>query len=478
MRRFITLGCILTIGLCLCAQSLEERYRSFQQQAQKQYTNFREQANAEYADFLRAAWEYYKQSPAIPHPEEDQVPPVVYDNRGEQREQEIKGDIVPQPNPTPTPQPVSPVIENDDESHVIRITLWGTPFAFRAPKNKSVSLPNIEAWTLAAAWEELATEDYNNLMYDCLAARDNHKLCDWAYLTLLKQLAETLYGQSNAAVLLQAFIYANSGYQMRLAVTENGRLHILIGTEYTFYDRGYYELEGRKFFPVDDLNEGIAICTGAYENEKPLSLLIANEQHFVSAPITMPKRQAQSGLTVTCSINKNLMNFYNSYPTGHYGEDFGTRWATYANSPMDESIRKELYPQLMSAIRGVPEAQAVNLLLNWVQTAFEYEYDDKVWGEDRAFFPAESLHYPYCDCEDRSILFSRIIRDLLKLDVVLLYYPGHLATAVAFHQEIKGDYLIINGRKFIICDPTYIGAPIGATMPDMDNKTAKIIPLQ
>ena len=33
-------------------------------------------------------------------------------------------------------------------------------------------------------------------------------------------------------------------------------------------------------------------------------------------------------------------------------------------------------------------------------------------------------------------------------------------------------------RKFTIRDPTYIGAPIGATMPGMDNQTAKIIPLQ
>ena len=33
----------------------------------------------------------------------------------------------------------------------------------------------------------------------------------------------------------------------------------------------------------------------------------------------------------------------------------------------------------------------------------------------------------------------------------------------------------MNGKCYTICDPTYIGAPIGATMPDMDNKTAKII---
>ena len=132
----------------------------------------------------------------------------------------------------------------------------------------------------------------------------------------------------------------------------------------------------------------------------------------------------------------------------------------------------------MEGVRGVPEAQAVNKLLNWVQTAFEYEYDDKVWGQDRAFFPTESLYYPYCDCEDRSILFSRIVRDLLNIDVVLLYYPGHLATAVKLNQVVNGDYLIVDGQKYIVCDPTYIGAPMGRTMPGMDNNSAKVIALK
>ena len=116
--------------------------------------------------------------------------------------------------------------------------------------------------------------------------------------------------------------------------------------------------------------------------------------------------------------------------------------------------------------------------MNWVQTAFEYEYDDKVWGGDRAFFAEESLFYPYCDCEDRSILLSRLVRDLLGLRCILVFYPGHLAMAVHFTDDLKGDYIMLNGEKFIVCDPTYIGAPVGLTMPKMDNQTAKVILLE
>lgn len=76
----------------------------------------------------------------------------------------------------------------------------------------------------------------------------------------------------------------------------------------------------------------------------------------------------------------------------------------YANTPMSEDVKRQIYPDLKAAINGCDQLTAVNKLLNFVQTGFEYEYDDKVWGDDRAFFAEESLYYPYCDCEDRSIL--------------------------------------------------------------------------
>src|SRR5574344_2037861 len=118
------------------------------------------------------------------------------------------------------------------------------------------------------------------------------------------------------------------------------------------------------------------------------------------------------------------------------------------------------------------------MLLKYVQTGFVYEYDDKVWGEDRAFFAEETLYYPYCDCEDRAILFTRLVRNLVGLKCALVYYPGHLAAAVHFTDSVNGDYLQVNGERFTIADPTYINAPVGRTMPKMMNRSATAILLQ
>ena len=54
----------------------------------------------------------------------------------------------------------------------------------------------------------------------------------------------------------------------------------------------------------------------------------------------------------------------------------------------------------------------------------------------------------------------------------------HLAAAVCFTDSVSGDYIQLNGRKYIVSDPTYIGAPVGLTMPNMDNQLAKVILLQ
>ena len=182
-------------------------------------------------------------------------------------------------------------------------------------------------------------------------------------------------------------------------------------------------------------------------------------------------------VSVSTASNMNLIAFFDEYPLAFVNNDMKTKWRFYANVPASHNMRETIYPVLRRAVAGKTQLQAADILLNFVQTAFEYEYDEKVWGGDRSFFADESIYYPYCDCEDRSILFSRLVRDILGLDVVLIYYPGHLASAVNFTENVKGDYIIYCNSRYVVCDPTYINAPVGMTMPDMDNSSAFVVVL-
>ncbi len=167
-----------------------------------------------------------------------------------------------------------------------------------------------------------------------------------------------------------------------------------------------------------------------------------------------------------------------------------TRWANYANTPLEKGITSQLYPAMREKLEGRSKLDAVQQLLWWVQgtldikrenpnqNCFLYAYDEDVWGADRALFGEECLFYPYCDCEDRAILLSHLVRDLVGLDVVLVYYPGHLAMAVHFPEDVPGDYINVNGRKFVVCDPTYIGSDVGETMPMVKGKGVNVILLK
>jgi hypothetical protein len=107
--------------------------------------------------------------------------------------------------------------------------------------------------------------------------------------------------------------------------------------------------------------------------------------------------------------------------------------------------------------------------------AFEYKTDDEQYGYEKWNFCEENLYYPYNDCEDRAFLFSRLVRELLHLEVVLLQYSDHFSTAVHFTTPVSGSYFTIDGKKFIVCDPTYIGAMIGMNPEKYKHETAEII---
>lgn len=470
-----------------------QEYNKFKQKAQQDYEDFRQQCNAKYAEFLKTAWCSYEQGPVIPKPKDEKRPPVIMSK--EDREKAVVpkpvtiDDVLSPVQKEPQPVPISPIHENHAaEESVLKFTFFGTEGCVRIPHvipiEVSILDTQLSGKTMAKAWEVLSDGSFDNLIRDCLALRIKHKLCDWAYILMLRELTEAQFkGRCNAATMMTAWIYCQSGYQMRLALSQS-KLYLLIGSEHHIYDWPYFTIDTKYFYPFlhkeEQIEQRLSICGASLPKEQPLSLYINEPQLLTSKAskervIKSPEPQSTRA---TAIVNENLIGFYNTYPTSMIGDDVCTRWAMYANTPMEEDVKRLLYPQLRKSVQGKSQLDAANILLNWVQTGFVYEYDDKVWGGDRAFFAEETLYYPYCDCEDRSILFTRLIRDLLHLDCILVYYPGHLAAAVCFTEVVNGDYIDIGNRHFVITDPTYIGAPVGLTMPDMNNKTAKVILLE
>lgn len=455
-------------------------YENFKKEARADYNDFRQKANVSYAKFVKRAWEQFHALPAIPKPKDETVPPVFLTDEDKDKPIESSpvqiDDVVTPPTPEPQPVPIAPIKEQPMADRNVEFTYCGTACSIRFTNDGDFRLDGTDNEALAKAWVELSNGKYDNMLSDCLDLRAKLHLCDWAYLNMLMTFAEKYAGKGNLAIMLAAFAYCQSGYKMRIGRAD-GRLFLLFASKHVIYEMPYYEINGEKYYPLNcDVNQ-MEVCGASLPNEKPLSLYIPQRQ--LLSINKMPERtltaERYEDMVFKISINKNIIDFYNTYPTSEVDDNVMTRWAIYANTLIEKNVAENLYPKMKERISGLSQQAAVNKILNWVQTAFVYEYDDKVWGGDRAFFPEETLYYPYCDCEDRSILFTRLVRDLLGLKCILVYYPGHLAAAVCFTDSVSGDYIMLDGDRFTICDPTYIGAPVGLTMPDMDNQRAKVI---
>lgn len=479
------------MGLAQDKESFEEFRNSirqgFQQERQGMYDrmqNFRDSINMEYAKFLRDAWSDADRQPprpivAPPKPVEP-TPYVPIDDDKPKPEPVVVKPVIEKPvTVPPRPEPVAPVkpVTPVPTVDTFEFPFYGLICRVRMPREAKIELRGADAAAVANGWEKLAKASTDGALYDLLEIRDKNNLSDWAYLQLINELANKYALNENGAALLAGFLFANSGYKIRFGADSAGSLHLMFGSYHAINNRIYFVIDGMDFYSYKDPSGSLRVSTGSFPGEKPLSLIISREQNLgysLSDPRPV-KSKRYADMEANSTVPLKLIEFYNTYPRSHFGGNFVTCWATYAMNPLPGKTRDAIYPTLRKAIAGMSEKDAANRLINWVQTGFVYGYDDEVWGGDRPFFAEETLYYPFSDCEDRSILYSRLVRDLLGLKVALIYYPGHLATAVRFNESIEGDCITIDGEKFLICDPTYVGAPIGEQMPKMRGVEIKAI---
>lgn len=493
MRRFQIFGLICVLSVTLHAQNtFQEAFDEFSRNASVEFANFRDKCNSEYAAFLEASWKSFNACEAVPEPREEQIPPVIYEKLEPDPEPVVEiepepvidrerpiVEVVPSVEPVPQPQPVEPINETPVVvTDKFEFSYLDLRLSVRAGNELKYQLPSVKVEDISKGWKKLSAHDYDNLIVDCLSIRDRYALCDWAYLQMLKSFTVSFLGNGDSATLLTAYLYAQSGYKVRLG-TSYGHLYLLYGTKYVIYGKSYYQLDGSNFFVLDGELDKMEIADCAYPGEKDMSLAILKEQML--GENYSDSRHFESNrykISADCSVNCSLLKFYDEYPTAEINDNPLSRWAVYAETPVSHSVREKLYPALRDTIRGKSIPAAVDMLLDFVQSSLVYGYDNEIWGGDRAFFAEETLFYPYCDCEDRSILFSHLVRDLLGLDVLLVYYPGHLATAVHFNESVNGDNVVVAQKKYTICDPTYIGAPVGESMPDLDDSHVRVILLR
>ena len=376
--------------------------------------------------------------------------------------------VKPQPKPKAKPAIQSSLQKEFYPS--VAINYCNTKRYIDASMKGVINITSSQECAVADGYEALCRANYKPLIASCQQAQKDFRLNDWGVFLFVKTAAEALCNDENSCIVMQQFLLNELGYRAKMARRgDRNQLLLFVATDCMVYGHPYFTKEGLNYYNIN----GTEACTFYMCNQDskkaktPVAMRLNNVPALNSGVVSRQRTNKAGNVSVSVNVSKSLMDFYASMPQCDYG--------VYAKAPVAGSLAQEVLGTLRPLVQGKSEVDAANLLLNFVQTGFKYATDEEQFGFEKPFFVEELFYYPACDCEDRSVLFGWLVRELLGLDVVYLDYPNHIATAVQFKGDVKGDFLTVDGKRYTVCDPTYIGASIGMTMPNLRSAGVSIL---
>ncbi|MEH6447967.1 MAG: hypothetical protein V7765_04815 [Oleispira sp.] len=471
------------------SQAADSEYEQWLKQTNTEFQNYLDENDKAFIGFLNKKWEEVKVEVPVkrdPAPKPLDIPiakpvGVIEEPDTDIIEKEIIKPIVIKPVVIAKPPVViAPPIEvkKDFNLRTVKFDFFGETINIEYNKKFKQSFRNkISNKSIASYWESLATQPHKDIIKQLSENSKNLQLNDWGTALLFDQFARELQGSNqrnqSSRQLTSWFLLVKAGFNARIAYNE--QVFLLMPSKQQLFSTTYFTLDNQRYYSVS-LNE---------KAMKPGKVFTYSGKHLdgqrnldFSEPnkFTANKHQAKRDLSfsyngekfdINVSYPKDMVNYFKTFPQ--------LDLKNYFSAGMPQETAYSLLTQLKPIVEGHTETEAVNRLLRFVQTAFEYKTDDDQFRQENYLFPLETLHYPYSDCEDRAALFAWLTESLLKLDVVILDFPGHIATAVEFSKTVQGDSWKFNGKRYTVADPTYINANAGMTMPQYKGKAPKLV---
>ena len=495
--KFIT--AMLLASTCSYGYSASEQddFNAFRNQRQQiadeynaEFQRYKNQQDSEFADFLQSQWREFdtfqgkvrikepkpkqiplvkpsipKAAPAVPKPTPPDVPPVaVVPPAPVVQPAPI---IVPPPPPQPKPKPVS--------ADMIALSFFGN----------SVSFPFDPAWkryrlsggdkpdAMSAFWTMMSDSKYVPTIKAIDKVRQLLKLDDWGHVTLWRDVVRALQPENQISQdLMLWYFLIKSGYDVRLGYSGSD-VHLFIAVKQQVYSTKFTNVGNQTYYAVLAADHGDSIRSfytyeASYPNKlKSLDIHAASTgfTKTVSAKRTLTFNSNGKKIRFNVPYDRRLVEYLSTFPQSEFELYFDTDGSTL--------MRQSLLAELRKHTVNMSKEEGVNFLLEFVQQAFAYKTDDDQFGYEKYFFVEESLHFPYNDCEDRSVIFAWLVHELLGIKVVGLVYPGHMTTGVAINARSGFSTVDYQGNRFVIADPTYLGASVGMAMPSYEKLQPK-----
>ncbi|WP_434636420.1 hypothetical protein MLC35_07395 [Sulfurimonas sp. NW7] len=308
----------------------------------------------------------------------------------------------------------------------------------------------------------VATSDYDSLLYGIESTCKEMHLNDWGVYLLINRLSYTLFSTPDNEKLLSWFLLNKLGYRVRVALGADKHIVLLHSVKGKIYSTPNYTLDNRKFYVISKYNKENIAKVYTYKNDYP-DATKALDFTLKTLPVLAKKIQTKTvsfkehGKVYTFSYryNQNLIDFMKTYPQVEY--------KVFFNTPLEYETYKDIASDIKKYTENKKASEALDFVLHFVQKAFIYERDQEQFGREKVMFAEETLYYEKSDCEDRAVLYARLVKDLFGIGIVGVQYKDHMSTAL--HVPMAGESVQVSGQRYVVADPTYINASLGQSIP-------------
>lgn len=494
------------------------------QDLHNEYADFVTKANAEFADFLAKEWalfdEFKTQELSMTLPKINKVPeapkkeiteasgdvkyknnnqlPQVSDIKNVNANDEISNaprqdnyvvrKVVTDSgvkNVTQISDHVTYTKPNITQNHNLTINFYGKKLDFNVDNKLRLKNTGVKENEVANYFKEMSkmSKETSDLWKQIDTYVNTMGLNEWGYFCILRSLSEAMFSDIDNCVLFNFYMLRNEGgFKVKIARGKDSNKLTLLAVidnskevySYSFFRFNEDDNTNLKYYSIyggGNANESIY----TYNNDEQNAGLKQIGLDFYNT-LNMGQCDAKRELSIQ-KIDDTIELPYNSAHIAYLNDVPMTVFPIYFASPISIEAQKVFNEKLSEIKEEYTSVQFIDIILNFVQTAFEYKTDDQQFGYEKYFYPEEVIAYPYSDCEDRSALFAWIVTTYTDAKVIGLQYEGHLATAVYFGEDINinGDAFSYAGKKYYVCDPTYINASIGMTMPQFKDKMPKLV---
>jgi hypothetical protein len=483
----------LTFTFLAVAQSFaknidDTEFEKWEKKLNKDVTSFVEKNDKDFASFLKTRWvrtdvitgEQRDKKPKPKQKPEKKSKPVVDQSPVAIVLPKIEQDILlPKDKVKP---PFYYVADDTDssgksiEGKSVEVSLLGQTLIMPKITFPKLTTNKLSSGVISELWLTMASSDYRAAIIAIKQASHDLKLDDWgnALLTHKYLISQTELTQ-NERQLLTWFYLVKQGFNARVAFDKN-EIYLLLNTAQTLFAQKFFSFDGQKYYFVDFAKTRPVNIGSVYTYELQyatakkaveIDMRVAPLQGKNDKTRVLTTKIGKQSVSVTAPYNSSYIDFLNFYPQ--------VSMQYYFQAELPEQTKVSLLSQLKQDIAGLSELEAANFLLHFVQTSLQYQTDQQQFNYENYLFAGETLHYPYADCEDRSVFFAYLVTHLMGNKVVGLQYDGHVATAVALKSKTSGNSFLINNVRYTIADPTFINANVGEVMTGYEGVEPELV---